>query len=182
MQCLPHATIVHVRGCVSLRLPFAFRQTATTGASRCARYRSRLRELYSPRAQRSPLSDRARRMRQARQLGGRTGLRRICERELAASTTDSASHVRSARRLTPVRGTLARVSDSALTVPPLAAMCVLWCSSRFTCSRHSAKLSSVTPSSFVGVTLVAQPDGSQRATEIHIFPEELRGTGEGNYP
>jgi hypothetical protein len=48
-------------------------------------------------------------------------------------------------------------------------------------SRASAKLSSVTPSSFVGVTSVAQPDGSQRATEIHIFPEELRGTGEGSY-
>jgi hypothetical protein len=32
------------------------------------------------------------------------------------------------------------------------------------------------------VTSVAQPDGSQRATEIHIFPEELRGLGEGSRP
>jgi hypothetical protein len=32
----------------------------------------------------------------------------------------------------------------------------------------------------VGVTSVKQPDGSERATEIHIFPEELRGTGEGS--
>jgi hypothetical protein len=38
----------------------------------------------------------------------------------------------------------------------------------------------VTPNAFVGITSVAQPDGSERATEIHIFPEELRGTGEGS--
>lgn len=25
-----------------------------------------------------------------------------------------------------------------------------------------------------------QPDGSERATEIHVFPEELRGVGEGS--
>jgi hypothetical protein len=40
----------------------------------------------------------------------------------------------------------------------------------------------VKESSFVGVTSVAQSDGSQRATEIHIFPAKLRGTGEGSYP
>jgi hypothetical protein len=27
-----------------------------------------------------------------------------------------------------------------------------------------------------------QPDGSQRAIEVHIFPESMRGTGEGHYP
>jgi len=48
-------------------------------------------------------------------------------------------------------------------------------------SRVPAQLSDVKESSFVGVTSVAQPDGSQRATEIHIFPEKLRGTGEGSY-
>jgi hypothetical protein len=26
-----------------------------------------------------------------------------------------------------------------------------------------------------------QPDGSQRAVEVHIFPETMRGTGEGHY-
>ena len=30
------------------------------------------------------------------------------------------------------------------------------------------------------MTTVRQSDGSERATEIHIFPEELRGTGEGS--
>jgi hypothetical protein len=35
---------------------------------------------------------------------------------------------------------------------------------------------------FVGITAMPQPDGSQKAIEIHIFPEALRGTGEGHRP
>src|SRR5262245_60928235 len=33
---------------------------------------------------------------------------------------------------------------------------------------------------FVGIAAMPQPDGSQKAVEIHIFPEALRGTGEGH--
>jgi hypothetical protein len=47
-------------------------------------------------------------------------------------------------------------------------------------ARSTSDLSHVTENSFVGVTTVKQPDGSERATEIHIFPEELRGLGEGS--
>ena len=35
---------------------------------------------------------------------------------------------------------------------------------------------------FVGITAMPLPDGSQKAVEIHIFPEALRGTGEGHRP
>ena len=35
---------------------------------------------------------------------------------------------------------------------------------------------------FVGITAMPQPDGTQKAVEIHIFPEPMRGTGEGHYP
>lgn len=31
------------------------------------------------------------------------------------------------------------------------------------------------------VSSVKQPDGSERATEIHVFPEDLRGLGEGSH-
>ena len=44
-----------------------------------------------------------------------------------------------------------------------------------------ASLSDIKPNSFVGVTGMPQPDGSQRAVEVHIFPEAMRGTGEGHY-
>jgi hypothetical protein len=45
-----------------------------------------------------------------------------------------------------------------------------------------ASLAEVKPGSFVGVTALAQPDGTQRALEVHIFPESMRGTGEGHFP
>jgi hypothetical protein len=46
--------------------------------------------------------------------------------------------------------------------------------------RAPSDLSKVKESSFIGVTTVKQADGSERATEIHVFPEELRGVGEGS--
>jgi hypothetical protein len=45
-----------------------------------------------------------------------------------------------------------------------------------------ASLADVKPGSFVGVTALARPDGTQRALEVHIFPESMRGTGEGHTP
>jgi hypothetical protein len=46
--------------------------------------------------------------------------------------------------------------------------------------RAPSDLTKVKENSFIGVTTVKQPDGSERATEIHVFPEELRGVGEGS--
>jgi len=45
-----------------------------------------------------------------------------------------------------------------------------------------ASLADVKPGLFVGVTALAQPDGTQHALEVHIFPESMRGTGEGHTP
>jgi hypothetical protein len=47
-------------------------------------------------------------------------------------------------------------------------------------AREHARLADVTDNSFIGVTTVKQPNGAELATEIHIFPEELRGLGEGS--
>jgi len=47
-------------------------------------------------------------------------------------------------------------------------------------TRAPSNLSQVKENSFIGVTTVKQADGSERATEIHIFPEALRGLGEGS--
>src|SRR3979411_2815114 len=35
---------------------------------------------------------------------------------------------------------------------------------------------------FIGTTTVPGPDGSQNAVEVHVFPEDMRGTGEGSRP
>jgi len=34
--------------------------------------------------------------------------------------------------------------------------------------------------SFIGATTVPGPDGGQNAVEVHVFPEDMRGTGEGS--
>lgn len=46
--------------------------------------------------------------------------------------------------------------------------------------RVPSDLSHVTSTSFVGVTSVKQPDGTELAKQINIFPAELRGIGEGS--
>src|SRR5215831_4861707 len=48
-------------------------------------------------------------------------------------------------------------------------------------SRRRCRISSRV-GSFVGSTGMPQADGSQKAIEVHIFPEAMRGTGEGHYP
>ena len=45
-----------------------------------------------------------------------------------------------------------------------------------------ASLSDIKEGLFVGVTALPKPDGSLSALEVHIFPEAMRGTGEGHYP
>lgn len=36
--------------------------------------------------------------------------------------------------------------------------------------------------SFIGTTTVPGPDGGANAIEVHVFPENMRGTGEGSRP
>ena len=44
-----------------------------------------------------------------------------------------------------------------------------------------ARLSDIKPNSFIGTATAPQPDGTLRALEVTVFPESLRGTGEGHY-
>ena len=43
-------------------------------------------------------------------------------------------------------------------------------------------LSDIKPNSYIAVTAMPQPDGSQKATAIVIFPEAMRGVGDGHRP
>jgi len=45
-----------------------------------------------------------------------------------------------------------------------------------------ASLADIKPGSYVGVSGMPQADGTQKALEVHIFPEAMRGTGEGHRP
>ncbi len=100
----------------------------------------------------------------------------------AATTAGPSDSSAGVSGVTAVRGQIKTATDSVITVssqrgdvsvrvvPPLEVY-----------TRVPAKLSDVKANSFVGVTSVPQPDGSLRATEIHIFPEKLRGTNEGSF-
>lgn len=45
-----------------------------------------------------------------------------------------------------------------------------------------SNLDSIGQGVFVGTTALPQPDGTLRAVEVHVFPESMRGTGEGFRP
>ncbi len=45
-----------------------------------------------------------------------------------------------------------------------------------------ASLADIKEGTFLGSAAIPQPDGTQKALEVHIFPEEMRGTGEGHRP
>jgi uncharacterized protein DUF5666 len=48
--------------------------------------------------------------------------------------------------------------------------------------RSPSDLTKITEGEFVGTAAVPQPDGTLLAREVHIFPESMRGTGEGHRP
>ena len=43
-------------------------------------------------------------------------------------------------------------------------------------------LSEIKQGSYIGVSAMPQPDGSQKALAVHIFPEAMRGAAEGFRP
>jgi hypothetical protein len=45
-----------------------------------------------------------------------------------------------------------------------------------------AKLADIKPGQYIGVAALPMADGAQKALEVHIFPEALRGLGEGFRP
>jgi hypothetical protein len=83
-----------------------------------------------------------------------------------------------------VRGTIEKVEGQILMVKSRdgADLKVVLADNALVVGIVKASLSDIKPGTFVGVTGMPQPDGSQRAVEVHIFPDAMRGTGEGHYP
>jgi len=108
-----------------------------------------------------------------------------CNRS-ADSNQDSTQAAQSGQALNPdapimLRGTVVSVSANQLVLKSdTGAVTVRLAQPFHLYARAPSDLSHVKQSSFIGVTTVKQPDGSERATEIHVFPEELRGVGEGS--
>ena len=83
-----------------------------------------------------------------------------------------------------VRGTIERIDGSIYVIKARdgAELKVALADNPQIAGVVKASLSDIKQGSFVGVTAMPQADGSQRALEVHIFPEAMRGTGEGHYP
>ncbi len=45
-----------------------------------------------------------------------------------------------------------------------------------------AQLGDIKPNTYIGTSAAPQPDGTLKAMEVHVFPESMRGTGDGHYP
>ena len=45
-----------------------------------------------------------------------------------------------------------------------------------------SSMADIKEGTYLGSAAIPQPDGSQKALEVHIFPEQMRGTGEGHRP
>jgi len=95
----------------------------------------------------------------------------------ATSTTLAQDTVR-------VRGTIERVEGQIFVVKSRdgAELKVVLADNALVVAIVKASLSDIRTGSFVGITGMPQADGSQKAVEVHVFPEAMRGTGEGHYP
>jgi hypothetical protein len=83
-----------------------------------------------------------------------------------------------------VRGEIVSVNGAALQLKADDGQTLsLRLSDRATVSaRSGADVTRIVPGAFLGTTAVPGPDGTLVATEVHIFPESMRGTGEGHRP
>src|ERR1700693_747361 len=81
-----------------------------------------------------------------------------------------------------VRGTIERVDGDTYIVKARggAELKVTLAEKAMVVALIKASLTDIKQGSYVGVSGMPQPDGSQRALEVHIFPESMRGVGDGH--
>jgi hypothetical protein len=103
---------------------------------------------------------------------------------LAALAVIAFASAAAAQGTVRVRGTIDRVEGPIYVVRSRdgTEMKVALAENGLVVALVKASLADIKQGSFVGATGMPQPDGSQKAIEVHIFPEAMRGTGEGHYP
>lgn len=85
---------------------------------------------------------------------------------------------------TRLRATIEKVDNGVLTVKTeQGAEATVAVTPKTNISGVAArKLGDIKPNEFIGITALNGKDGTMHATEVHIFPEQMRGAGEGHYP
>jgi hypothetical protein len=82
-----------------------------------------------------------------------------------------------------IRGTITSLTGSTLTVQTSSAteQVQLPANLRVATVIPSDR-SHIRPGVFVGIASISEPEGSQKAAEVVVFPNTMRGAGEGSYP
>ena len=103
---------------------------------------------------------------------------------LAAALTVTLAASALAQQTVRLRGTIEQVDGSALTLKAAdgATLKLTLTADARIIAVVKATMDDIKPGTFLGSAAMPQPDGSQKALEVHIFPEEMRGTGEGHRP
>ena len=83
-----------------------------------------------------------------------------------------------------VRGTIEKIEGNSMMVKTREGANVTVALADNAAVRGLVKvpLADVKPGSYIGVSAMPQSDGTERAMHIHIFPEAMRGAGEGYRP
>ncbi|HLX14758.1 MAG TPA: hypothetical protein VKS24_06075 [Bradyrhizobium sp.] len=83
-----------------------------------------------------------------------------------------------------VRGTVVSLDGSKLVVHPKEGSDVtINLADKFaSLAVVKASLADIKEGTFIGTATVTQPDSSLKSQEVVVFPDKMRGTGEGHYP
>src|SRR5438132_14160692 len=83
-----------------------------------------------------------------------------------------------------VRGTIEKADGNVLTLRSTdgAELKLTLTDNALIVAVVTASMADIKEGTFLGSAAMPQPDGSQKALEVHIFPEHMRGTGEGHRP
>ena len=83
-----------------------------------------------------------------------------------------------------VRGTIEKADGNALTLKSTegAELKLTLTENAMIVAVVKASMADIKEGTFLGSAAMPQPDGTQKALEVHIFPEQMRGTGEGHRP
>jgi hypothetical protein len=90
----------------------------------------------------------------------------------------------SAQQTIRVRGTIAKLDGNVLSVKSRDEidLTIRLTDNVQVVAVEQASQADIKAGSYVGSAALPQADGSQKALEVHIFPEAMRGSGEGHRP
>jgi hypothetical protein len=83
-----------------------------------------------------------------------------------------------------LRGTLEKADDNVLTLKTTdgAEHKLTLADKAMIVAVVEASMADIKEGTYLGSAAMPRADGSQKALEVHIFPEQMRGTGEGHRP